>query len=588
MDEVTTTLIAVKATGTVIEHDAETAAVAAFLISLASTTISLWNSFIDLVRRVPGGAFVIDYIKASHKNDPWRTLFEALLALVALFYFFSAKYSQDDKYKIELTKKEKAELIAEWEPEPLVPELINAERWLLDSIPRIKGSVCSHSNVIDPKTGKVVENVLNFTTRDFLDMSNNEIVKADAISKIKEVGVGACGPPNFYGTQDSHVRVCEDLARFLGAEKGIIYGQDFCTATSVLPCFLKRGDIVVVDGGVSLTLQKAVLISRCSVEWYNHNDLDHLERILASLKEDLDEGPIVRRFIVTEGLFENFGDSPDLNRIVELKNKFKFRLILDETHSIGVLGKNGRGLPEACGVSRDDVEITMGSLALSFGASGGFCVGCHDMIYHQILSSNAYVFSAALPPYCAKAASAAIKLIENGEKLGELESKNTIVDKLHSNISIIYKNLENSKKLKNLISIKSKFYSPSIHIRINPELRKELVLPEGYGGPGSKIQNAFKLGHEEDYFDENYNTECYLLQKIVDKAFESKILLTRSKRILHHELLPTVPELIISITSAFNNEELEYSSKVIIDSIFSILNGITAEKFDDLADELAF
>ncbi|VEU21606.1 DEKNAAC102644 [Brettanomyces naardenensis] len=546
-----------------------------FIASLAAILAELWYALLELFLKVPGGALVLDYIRASHKNDPWRTLLEILLALVAIRYFLASKYSQDEKDKVELSEREVDELIADWEPEPIVPPLRRDERWQLDSIPLINGAVASvHVSVEDPKSGEISDNVLNLASKDYLSMSSNEVVKENSIKEIRAAGVGACGPPNFYGTQDVHVRVCEDLARFLGAEEGIIYGQDYCTPTSVLPCFLKRGDIVIVDGGVSLALQKAALISRSDVEWFNHNDLDHLEEILENLEEDLADGPLNRRFIVTEGLFENFGDSPDLKRLVEIKNHYKFRLVLDETNSVGTLGPNGRGLPEACGISRDEIEITIGSMAQALGSSGGYCVGCEDMIYHQILSSNAYVFSASLPPYCAVAASTSIHLLEDSQEEGKI---NPYLRPLVENSKHLHQLFRDSKPLRNLVVVRSADYSPVVHIRLNPDLRKSLGLPEGYGGPGSSILNAVKKGHEDLYFDSLYNTESYILQQVIDQCLKKKVLITRTKRVLHQELLPVVPELILHCNAKFTKAELDHVYKVVEQSLVSTFGDITKE-----------
>lgn len=539
-----------------------------FLVGLAYKANYLWAEFVEFLIKLPGGELIINYIKASHKNDPWRTLLEALLALFAIKYFFASRYSQDERDKMLLSAKETDELIEEWTPEPIVIDVRDDEKWQLETNPLIEGPVDVRVNIRNGDDS-ITENVLNFSSLDFLGMSRDKTVMNNAIEIIKEVGVGACGPPNFYGTQSVHVRVCEDLADFLGGEKAIIYGQDFATPISVLPCFLKRGDIVIVDGGVNLGLQKAALISRCHIEWFNHNDLDHLEEILENLSEDLKQGPLNRRFIVTEGLFENFGDSPDLKRLVEIKNKYKFRLVLDESTSIGTLGNNGRGLAEVYNIPRSEIEITIGSMARAFGASGGFCVGDKDMIYHQILTSNAYVFSAALPPYAPKAVSTVIQYLLKNEQDGQI---NPVVKSLNENSAYVHSLFTNSKELKNYITVISDNYSPSLHMRMNHNLRNLLGLPESYGGPGSIISKASKNGNEELYFDPLYNLECYKLQKIINGCIKSKILPTRTKRVLHHELLPVVPELILHINSLHTKKDIEYAYSVISKEIINIID----------------
>lgn len=539
-----------------------------FLIGLAYQANHVWSETTNLLSKFPGGEFIINYIKASHKNDPWRTLLEALLALFAIKYFLASRYSQDERDKMLLTKKEVEELIDEWEPAPLVPEVRDDERWQLETNPLIEGPV---AKVVDIKhaDNSISSGVINFASLDFLGMSTNKDVIESSVDCIRDVGVGACGPPNFYGTQSVHVRFREDIASFLGAEDAIMYGQDFATPISVLPCFLKRGDIIIVDGGVNIALQKAALISRCNIEWFNHNDLDHLEEILEGLQEDLADGPLNRRFIVTEGLFENFGDSPDLKRLVEIKNRYKFRLILDESTSIGTLGNNGRGLAEVYNIPREEIEITIGSMARAFGTSGGFCVGDKDMIYHQVLTSNAYVFSASLPPYVAKAACTVIKLIEDNEIEGK---PNPYLKQLRDNGAYLHNLFVNSKDLSELITVKSTEYSPSLHLRLKPDLRRKLGLPDVYGGPGSVIQKALKNGNEELYFDEYYNLESYNLQLIINRCIGNKVLPTRTKRILHHELLPVVPELILHLSALHSMEDLDHAFDVVSKAIIYQVN----------------
>jgi len=134
--------------------------------------------------------------------------------------------------------------------------------------------------------------------------------------------------------------------------------------------------------------------------------------------------PLTRRFIVTEGLFENTGDMPDLAKIIELKNRFKYRLILDETHSFGVLGRTGRGATEHQNIDATHVDMLIGSLSHAICAGGGFCAGTSEVVEHQRISSSAYVFSAALPAMLSVAAAESVRLLEsNPELIADLREK---------------------------------------------------------------------------------------------------------------------------------------------------------------------
>jgi serine palmitoyltransferase len=157
---------------------------------------------------------------------------------------------------------------------------------------------------------------MNLASYNFYNFLANEMLKEKAIQILRTYGVGPCGPPGFYGTQDVHVRTEADIAAFLGAQACIIYAQAFSTISSVIPAFSKRGDIIVADKAVNYAIRKGIQISRSTVRWYEHNDMEDLERVLTKITKEQAKKPLTRRFIVTEGIFENVGDIVDLPKIV--------------------------------------------------------------------------------------------------------------------------------------------------------------------------------------------------------------------------------------------------------------------------------
>ena len=227
-----------------------------------------------------------------------------------------------------------------------------------------------------------------------------------------------------------------DVASFLGVDACIVYSQAFSTIPSVIPAFSKRGDVIVADKGVSYAIRKGIQISRSTVRWYEHNDMEDLERVLAKVKKEQAKKSLTRRFIITEGLFESYGDMSDLPKLVcffvlllfisfflltltqiELKLKYKFRLILDEACSFGILGRTGRGLTEHQNVDATEVDMIIGSLAGALISGGGFCAGSEEVINHQRISALAYTFSAALPALFSTTASETINLLQNNPDL---------------------------------------------------------------------------------------------------------------------------------------------------------------------------
>lgn len=547
---------------------------------LSSTFQEDFVTALNNLEYIPGGSIILRYIKSSYQNDPIRSLLEFCLVLFALSYFLSSKKKENKSELVRFSRKEIDELCDEWEPAPLVNEVTKLENWELKSVPEIIGQNGAHVK-LNNKTA------VNLASQDFLNLNENDRIKESARVEIRSAGVGACGPPNFYGTQDVHVRLEEDLARYLDSEQAIIYGQDFVTAGSVIPAFLKRGDLCVVDSGVNIALQKALIVSRADIEWYDHNDVDHLEQILSQLKPVLDrQKPIRRRFIITEGLFANSGDIANLPRIVELKNKYKYRLFLDESLSIGVLGGTGKGLPEHYGVSRDEISITIGSMANSFASSGGFCVGVNPMVHHQRISSNAYVFSASLPPYSAKVTSQAIREILAPENLDPTTGKSKLMVQLHKKTVDVYDRLKAALE-KLPMHIVSSPQSPMIHLRLREKVREQLNLPLMYGN--STFITTGKPAKLLNEFDEYLNLESFILQKVIDYVLEHEgILITRSKLILEHENLPVLPpHLLIMINIGVKEEELDRVVEVLPKAIENVFSNIKSEEdLLQLRDEL--
>lgn len=536
-------------------------------------SITLGEKFLqclNLLDKLPGGQIILRYIKSSYKDDPIRSLFELALFVFAIHYFLSSKKKENKSELVKFSGREIDELVNEWTPSSLVEPVNDLEKWELKSIPQVHGANGLYVKLDNPK---INDAVLNLASNDFLNLSSSEDIKSAAKGVISSSGVGACGPPNFYGTQDVHVRLEEDLSNFLGTEQAIIYGQDFVTAGSVIPSFLKRGDLIIADSGINLAIQKALIVSRCDIEWYDHNDMDHLEQILTEVKPVLDkQKPIRRRFIVTEGLFANSGEIANLPRIVELKNKFKYRLFLDETLSIGTIGKTGKGIVEHFNIPRSEISITIGSMALSFASSGGFCVGVAPMVLHQRIQSNAYVFSASLPPYSAKVTSEAIKLITSKTTSS---GDSAIIHDLQSNVSAVYNQLLNLNN--SFVQVVSNPLSPVIHVSLDQAYRSSLNLPVAYGS--LDFLNTGKQAASLNEFDHKYNAESFILQKIIDQLLiQSNVLITRSKNILEHENLPTAnPHLLIFISSGAKQVDLSNAIASLDSIISNVCSSIKSE-----------
>ena len=185
-----------------------------------------------------------------------------------------------------------------------------------------------------------------------------------------------------------------------------------------VPClaYSKRNDILFVDEGVHYAIQKGIEASRSNVKWFRHNDIDHLESLLAE-QDDFDrkkpkKARTIRRFLIIEGLYLNYGDLCPLERMVELKYQYKFRIFMDESVSFGTIGRTGRGVTEYFNVDRNKIDLISSTLEYAVGSIGGFAVGSSFVVDHQRLSAQGYCFSASLPPLLAAAAIEALNIME--------------------------------------------------------------------------------------------------------------------------------------------------------------------------------
>ncbi|KAF3004912.1 serine palmitoyltransferase component [Curvularia kusanoi] len=374
------------------------------LHEVQNATVRFLNEANAYLERIPGSSIAVRYIKSSYQNDPVRSAVELFLFLFAVRYLLAPKYSTQKK--VHLTDAEIDELVEEWTPEPLVAAPTPFEELDNEKRPVIVGPTGPKSKLSNGRT------VTNLASLNFYNFVANETLKEKAIQTLRTYGVGPCGPPGFYGTQDVHMKTEQDVAAHLGVPACIIYAQSFSTISSVIPSFCKRGDIIVADNAVNFPVRKGIQISRSTVRWFEHNDMDDLEKVLKRVIKEQAGKPLTRRFIITEGLFENIGDVVNLPKLIELKLKYKFRLILDESWSYGVLGRTGRGVTEAQNVDATEVDMIVGSLSGPLCAAGGFCAGNEEVVEHQRISSASYTYSAALPALLSTTASETISLLQ--------------------------------------------------------------------------------------------------------------------------------------------------------------------------------
>ena len=248
--------------------------------------------------------------------------------------------------------------------------------------------------------------VLMFGSNSYMGLTNHPKVKEAAIEATKKYGTGLAGSPFLNGTLDIHKELERKLAAFVGKEDAMLYSSGFEVNLGVVSSLTGRNDSIILDEQDHASIIEGRRLSFSKALKYKHNDM-------ASLEEQLKKcSPEEVKLIVTDGVFSMEGDVANLPEIVRLAKQYDATVMVDEAHSIGVFGRQGRGTCDHFGVT-DDVDLIMGTFSKSFASLGGF-IACDKTITNFLRHhSRSYIFTASITPASTAAASAALDIMMN-------------------------------------------------------------------------------------------------------------------------------------------------------------------------------
>jgi 8-amino-7-oxononanoate synthase len=257
----------------------------------------------------------------------------------------------------------------------------------------------------DPVVTMNGQKVVMLGSMNYLGLTSHPKVKEAAIRATEKYGTGCAGSRLLNGTLDIHVRLEERLADFMNREAALVFSTGYGVNVGVLSCLLGRRDVVLLDSMDHASILDGVRLSFAKPLKFRHNDTGDLEKKLGLV--DAEKG----KLIAVEGVYSMEGDVAPLKEIVALKKKYDARLFVDEAHSLGVFGANGRGVAEHYGVE-DDVDLIMGTFSKSLATVGGFITGSAQVIDYIKHNARAQIFTAAIPPGAVAAVDAALDIIE--------------------------------------------------------------------------------------------------------------------------------------------------------------------------------
>jgi 8-amino-7-oxononanoate synthase len=270
----------------------------------------------------------------------------------------------------------------------------------------------------DPVVTMNGQKVVMLGSMNYLGLTSHPKVKEAAIRATEKYGTGCAGSRLLNGTLDIHVQLEERLAQYMNREAALVFSTGYGVNVGVLSCLLGRRDVAVLDSMDHASILDGVRLSFAKQLKFRHNEPGDLEKKLSLI--DPDKG----KLIAVEGVYSMEGDVAPLPEIVQHKKKYGARLFVDEAHSLGVFGANGRGVAEHFGVE-DEVDLVMGTFSKSLATVGGFIVGTHEVIDFIKHSARAQIFTAAIPPSAVAAVGAALDIIESEPERRERLWENT-------------------------------------------------------------------------------------------------------------------------------------------------------------------
>ena len=260
----------------------------------------------------------------------------------------------------------------------------------------------SHSGWTYNYPGSVTKNVVNLGSYNYLGFAENEGPCAEAaIKALKKYGAGVCSFRQELGNLDIHEELEATMAKYLDVEACITFGMGFATNSMNIPCLVDSSCLILSDELNHASLVLGCRLSGATIQVFKHNDMEDLE---SKLENAVVFGrPRTHRYwkkilIIVEGVYSMEGSIVNLPGILNLKEKYKAYVYLDEAHSIGALGERGRGVTEYFGIHPRNIDVMMGTFTKSFGAAGGYIAGSKALVEHIRTHSHSACYATSMAP----------------------------------------------------------------------------------------------------------------------------------------------------------------------------------------------
>ncbi len=265
----------------------------------------------------------------------------------------------------------------------------------------------AHERVARDTTMIAGRELLSFATYNYLAMSGDPAVTAAAKAAVDRFGTSVSASRLVSGEKTIHRELERGIAEFLGVDDAVCFVGGHSTNETTIGHLFGPGDLIAHDSLAHNSIIQGAILSGARRRPFPHNDWQALDELLAEIR-----GEYRRVLVVIEGVYSMDGDYPDLPRFIEVKQKHRAILMVDEAHSIGTMGRTGRGIGEHFGINSRDVDLWMGTLSKTFGSCGGYIAGCKEVVEYLKYTAPGFVYSVGIPPSNVAAALASLEVLK--------------------------------------------------------------------------------------------------------------------------------------------------------------------------------
>ncbi len=263
------------------------------------------------------------------------------------------------------------------------------------------------------------QEVINLSSNNYLGLTTHPELKERAVRAVEEFGVGSGAVRTIAGTMSLHMELEEKIAQFKHVEASVVFQSGFTANAGTVQAVLGRDDVIVSDELNHASIIDGCRLSRAEIKVFPHKDVEACEKILQEIQDRQ-----CRKLLITDGVFSMDGDIAPLPQLVELAEKYGCIMMIDDAHSSGVLGRNGRGTVDHFNL-HGRVDIQVGTLSKAIGALGGYVCSTRDTIEYLYHRARPFLFSTSHPPSVAATCIAAFEVLEKEPELIEQLWSNT-------------------------------------------------------------------------------------------------------------------------------------------------------------------